>query len=61
MRSLRWLFLFCFAVLLAGQGVSPDLYSGLRWRLIGPFRGGRGVAVSGVRGNVGALVLFEFG
>jgi photosystem II stability/assembly factor-like uncharacterized protein len=51
MRSLRWLFLFCFAVLLAAQGVSPDLYSGLRWRLIGPFRGGRGVAVSGVRGN----------
>jgi photosystem II stability/assembly factor-like uncharacterized protein len=28
-----------------------SLYSGLRWRLIGPFRGGRVNAVSGVRGQ----------
>lgn len=33
------------------QDVSPDLFSGLRWRLIGPFRGGRAVAVCGVPGN----------
>ena len=23
------------------QGYDPNLFSGLRWRLIGPFRGGR--------------------
>ncbi len=33
------------------QSVSPDLYSGLRWRLIGPFRGGRAIAASGIPGN----------
>ncbi len=36
---------------LFSQDVSPDLFSGLRWRLIGPFRGGRAVAVSGVPGD----------
>jgi len=30
------------------QQVSPDLYSGMNWRLLGPFRAGRGVAVAGV-------------
>jgi photosystem II stability/assembly factor-like uncharacterized protein len=34
-----------------GQSVSPQLFNGLRWRLIGPFRGGRAVAVSGVPGD----------
>jgi photosystem II stability/assembly factor-like uncharacterized protein len=33
------------------QSVSPGLMSGLKWRLIGPFRGGRAVAVSGVPGD----------
>lgn len=31
--------------------VSPLLYSGLRWRNLGPFRGGRVAAVSGVPGR----------
>jgi len=35
----------------AGPRVSPDLYAGLRWRLVGPFRGGRVNAVSGVPGR----------
>ncbi len=30
---------------------NPALYQGLQWRNIGPFRGGRSVAVSGVPGN----------
>jgi photosystem II stability/assembly factor-like uncharacterized protein len=30
------------------QQVDSQLYSGLRWRMIGPFRGGRSIAVSGV-------------
>jgi photosystem II stability/assembly factor-like uncharacterized protein len=33
------------------QAVAPELYSGLRWRMIGPFRGGRVVAVTGVPGD----------
>ena len=33
------------------QQVSPDLYNGLHWRLVGPFRAGRVVAVSGVPGS----------
>ena len=35
------------------QAAAPDpaLYGGLQWRLIGPFRGGRVLAVSGVRGD----------
>ncbi len=41
--------------LLAGSAVAdavpPELMSGLKWRLIGPFRGGRVVAVSGVPGD----------
>ncbi|HEV2110160.1 MAG TPA: hypothetical protein VGT99_02310, partial [Gammaproteobacteria bacterium] len=32
-------------------GPDPALYGGLQWRLIGPFRGGRVLAVSGVRGD----------
>ena len=29
----------------------PDLYSGLRWRMLGPFRGGRVAAATGVVGR----------
>ncbi|MGB8580647.1 MAG: hypothetical protein WCD47_07475 [Candidatus Sulfotelmatobacter sp.] len=34
-----------------GQSVAPELLNGLKWRLIGPFRGGRAVAVAGVPGD----------
>ena len=33
------------------QSAPAELTSGLKWRLIGPFRGGRAVAVSGVPGD----------
>src|SRR5215471_7599754 len=33
------------------QTVDPNLYGGLRWRMIGPFRGGRSIAVSGIEGQ----------
>ena len=36
---------------LSAQTVAPELYSGLRWRMIGPFRGGRSIAVTGVPGD----------
>src|SRR6476620_4100039 len=35
----------------AQGGMNPSLYSGLQWRMLGPFRGGRVDAVSGVRGR----------
>jgi hypothetical protein len=35
----------------AQQSVSPNAYAALRWRLVGPFRGGRVNAVSGVPGQ----------
>lgn len=34
-----------------GQSVPTELFSGLKYRLIGPFRGGRAVAVAGVPGD----------
>ena len=33
------------------QAIPPELWNGLKWRLIGPFRGGRAVAVAGVPGD----------
>ncbi len=45
---------FAFFITLASataQTIPPALYSGLNWRLIGPFRGGRVVAVAGFPGN----------
>jgi photosystem II stability/assembly factor-like uncharacterized protein len=39
------------AAAVSGAAVSPDLFSDLRWRLVGPFRGGRVLAVAGVAGD----------
>ncbi|MGB7546530.1 MAG: hypothetical protein WBM14_02165 [Terracidiphilus sp.] len=39
----------------SAQGQSPELFNGLRWRLVGPFRAGRVVAVSGVPGSDGSF------
>jgi photosystem II stability/assembly factor-like uncharacterized protein len=35
----------------SAQAVDPSLYQGLQWRLIGPFRGGRVLAVTGIAGD----------
>ena len=35
----------------SAQTISPALLNALQWRLIGPFRGGRAVAVTGVSGG----------
>ncbi|HEY0794301.1 MAG TPA: hypothetical protein VGD64_00835 [Acidisarcina sp.] len=35
----------------AAQNLPANYFEGLKWRLIGPFRGGRAVAVSGVPGS----------
>jgi photosystem II stability/assembly factor-like uncharacterized protein len=44
--------LFLAAVLpIAAEPLDPALYAGLRWRMIGPFRGGRTVGAIGVPGK----------
>jgi photosystem II stability/assembly factor-like uncharacterized protein len=51
-RSILYLLVFGLALSpVAAQQVSPDLLHGLQWRLIGPFRGGRVTAVSGISGD----------
>jgi photosystem II stability/assembly factor-like uncharacterized protein len=40
-----------FITVAIAQTVPPKMFNGLKWRLIGPFRGGRAVAVSGVTGD----------
>ena len=50
----KFLFPLCLAAVTAplfAQQVSPDHYSGLKWRNIGPFRAGRVSAVAGIPGN----------
>ncbi|HEY1524756.1 MAG TPA: hypothetical protein VGH51_00850 [Candidatus Angelobacter sp.] len=51
----RFVPLCTLLVLLSGiafsQQLDPSLYNGLRWRMVGPHRGGRTVAVSGVQGQ----------
>src|SRR5690349_22984712 len=39
------------ALHVSAQQLDPSLYSGLRWRMLGPFRAGRVNAVSGVPGQ----------
>ena len=57
-QVLLFFLIACFPDLPAiAQSVSPDLFSGLQWRMIGPFRGGRVIAVAGVPGD-GATFYF---
>src|SRR5215213_7592148 len=59
MRTMKPLSLFLLTALIFlltplnihSARLDPNLYSGLRWRMIGPFRGGRVNAVSGVTGE----------
>ena len=60
-RTLRFAFLLLVilatsAITLA-QPFSPSLYRGMRWRMIGPFRGGRTVAISGVPGKTNVFYM----
>src|SRR6185436_7069360 len=58
MISLIWLLiLYSLPIPVLPQN-QPDMYSALRWRMIGPHRGGRVLAVSGVRGQPN---IFYFG
>ena len=54
------LFLLLFTALgtlLYAQVAPSEMFNGMQWRLIGPFRGGRAVAVSGIPGD-GATYFF---
>ena len=44
-----------------GGRVDPSLYSGLRWRMIGPFRGGRVNGVTGVPGQPNVFYMGSVG
>jgi hypothetical protein len=46
------------ARVLPAQQLPADAYAAMRWRLIGPFRGGRALAVAGIPGNA---TTFYFG
>jgi len=54
---IRSLFLL-LAISGVAQSIPQELFGGLKWRLIGPFRGGRVVAVAGVPGD---FTTFYFG
>ena len=55
--ALALLVLICFGAQVLAQSVSPDLFNAMQWRLIGPFRGSRVVAVAGIPGD-GATYFF---
>src|SRR5260370_32656021 len=50
-RRIPTYFFLLLTVAAVAQPVPPELGNGLKWRLIGPFRGGRVVAVAGVPGD----------
>ncbi len=55
-KRLLWILLASLCVLLfpfalSAQPYDPAMYQELHWRMIGPFRGGRTVAISGVPGQ----------
>ncbi len=52
-RLARFLLLAVVALIasVAAAQVDPSMFGGLHWRLIGPFRGGRALAVTGVPGQ----------
>jgi photosystem II stability/assembly factor-like uncharacterized protein len=51
MRFRTFLLAAAGAVILLAQSFSPSLYSGMRWRPVGPFRAGRISAVAGIPGD----------
>jgi photosystem II stability/assembly factor-like uncharacterized protein len=47
----------CQPLMAAAQGVDPSLLAALRWRDVGPFRGGRALAAAGVSGVPGLFYM----
>ncbi|MFL6210767.1 MAG: VPS10 domain-containing protein [Pyrinomonadaceae bacterium] len=48
---------FMLTVAVAAQQFDPSLYQNMRWRMIGPFRGGRTVGATGVPGRPGVFYI----
>ena len=51
LRRILALVFLAAAISAVAQPVPAELFNGIKWRLIGPFRGGRVVAVAGVPGD----------
>ena len=51
MRFRTFLLALASAAVVLAQPYSPSLYSGMRWRQVGPFRAGRISAVAGIPGD----------
>jgi hypothetical protein len=50
-------FLACLSSVSLAQQMDPAFYGAMRWRLIGPFRGGRTVAAAGVPSQLGVFYM----
>lgn len=46
-----WAVIFAGASMASAQQYNEDLFKGMEWRLVGPFRGGRALAVTGIPGD----------
>ena len=53
LRRFAVLLLMLVVPALCAQTYNPALFSGMKWRGIGPYRGGRVLAVTGVPGEPG--------
>jgi photosystem II stability/assembly factor-like uncharacterized protein len=51
MNKFRVVMFAWLAACVVAQPVDPSLYAGMRWRLLGPFRGGKSTMVAGVPGD----------
>ena len=54
---LAWLCVLLFPPALSAQQYDPSMYQELLWRMIGPFRGGRTVSISGVPGQANVFYM----
>jgi len=55
MKPARALLVAALLFLRPPSPINPDLYAGLVWRSVGPFRGGRISAVTGAVGEPGVF------
>jgi photosystem II stability/assembly factor-like uncharacterized protein len=49
--ALSFFFAVVFSSIASAQTFNPNLYQNMRWRMIGPFRGGRTVGATGIPGQ----------
>ncbi|HKS67130.1 MAG TPA: hypothetical protein VJR26_07815 [Candidatus Acidoferrales bacterium] len=49
--AILFVLVFAFVPVVPAQTLKPDTLKGMKWRLVGPFRGGRALAVAGIPGD----------